>query len=100
MIRHVVAFKLSATTDAEQKKSNAAGMKSALEALGELVPDIINIKVHYDIYDIDTHFDVVLIADYPTRAALEAYEIHPAHIEAVAFITLLFSDFAIVDFEL
>jgi len=70
MIRHVVAFRLSARDDAERREQ-VAEIKLRLEALSDVVPGVINIEVHGDLGLVETHWPVVLVADYASSDALE-----------------------------
>jgi hypothetical protein len=49
---------------------------------------------------IDGHWHVALISEHDDNAALEAYQSHPAHLEAAAFVSSVISDRAVVDYSL
>lgn len=98
MIRHIVAFKLSAT-DPERKASDAAGLRDRLEPLAGEIPGVLSLTVRPDLGLVGTHFDVVLVSEHTDNAALEAYQAHPAHQAALSWVNTVTSDKAVVDYE-
>lgn len=99
MIRHIVMFTLSAT-DAEQRKSDIVEVRARLDALVGVVPGLHSVTFEPDLGLIDAgHWDVVLVSEHDDNAALEAYQAHPAHQEAGAFIRTVVKDRATVDYE-
>lgn len=98
MIRHIVEFKLSAT-DPVQRAQDADGIRSHLTALVGVIPGLQGMTVAPDLGLVDTHWDVVLVSDHDDNAALEAYQAHPAHKDASAWVSGVVTDRAIIDFE-
>jgi stress responsive alpha/beta barrel protein len=99
VIRHVVAFRLSAP-DARQRKVDLAGMRERLEPLGRSVAGVFDLRVHGDLGLVDSHWHAVLVSDHPDNAALEAYQAHPEHVAAVEWVNTVVADRAVVDFEI
>lgn len=50
------------------------------ESLGGSVPGLLGLDLGLDISEADYACDVVLVADFESRAALDAYVNHPAHL--------------------
>ena len=99
-IRHIVSWKLAATDDAERDAAFAT-MQSELEALAGFMPDDIErLQVGRNIAYPESNWDVVLIADYASLDALEAYQVHPEHQRVVGIIKPLVAERSNVDFEL
>ena len=98
MIRHIVLFRLAADDDT-QRREDAAEIASRLEALRTQIPGIESIRVDRDLGLVDGHWDVALVSEHEDNAALEAYQVHPAHTEAAAFIASVISDRAVVDYS-
>lgn len=98
MIRHIVEFKLAAD-DAEQRAAHARGIQDHLTALLNVVPTVRAITVAPDLGIVGGHWDVVLVSEHDSNADLEAYQAHPAHREAVAWVSTVVSDRATVDYE-
>ena|SRR5690349_19909914 len=99
MIRHIVAFRLSAA-DPAQRKLDVAGMRDRLEPLAGSVPGVLDLRVHSDLGLVDSHWHAVLVSDHPDHAALEAYQTHPHHVAAVEWVNTVVADRAPVDFEI
>jgi len=99
MIRHVVSWKLI-TPDAAGKDAGFETIRTALEALPALIPEIESLEVGRNIAYPESNWDVVLIADYASLDALEAYQVHPEHQRVVGIIKPLVAERSNVDFEL
>jgi hypothetical protein len=100
MIRHVVALRLSAEEDAERLEQ-AVEVASRLEALADVVPGVISIRVHRDLGLVATHWPLVLVGDFEDIEALEAYQVHPRHLEVLEWMNQgVVTGRAVVDFEL
>ncbi|HSN02406.1 MAG TPA: Dabb family protein [Acidimicrobiales bacterium] len=84
MIRHVVALELAAT-DSEVRRRHAEAIKSRLEALADVDQGIIDISVHFDLGLVESHWPLVLVADYVDYDSLESYQAHPRHVEVLAW---------------
>lgn len=97
-IRHVVSWKL-ASADAAERSSQASEIARRLNALEGVVPEILSISVGVNAAYPDANWDAVLIADFVSLEALEAYQVHPAHEEAAAYIRSVVDSRAAVDFE-
>jgi len=97
MIRHVVSWKLKATDDAG-RADGFATISSTLLALQDTIPEIKAISINQNVVDVGVNFDVVLIADYDSVEALQAYQVHPDHVAAAAIIRQLVEARANVDF--
>ena len=99
MIRHIVMFTLVATDEA-QRESDVAEMRARLRALVGTVPGLVTMSFERDLGLIaEGHWDAVLVSEHEDNAALEAYQAHPAHQEAGAFIRSVTGERATVDFS-
>ena len=99
MIRHIVLFRLAATDDA-QRRDDAHGIAERLEALETEIAGIQSIRVDRDLGLVDGHWDVALVSEHDDNSALEAYQVHPAHVEVATWIGTVISDRAVVDYSL
>jgi hypothetical protein len=97
MIRHVVAFRLRAGAP-EQRQRDIAGLKASLEPLGTAIPGVLSLEVGEDLGLIGTHWDAVLVADYVSNEALEAYQADPRHVEALTWVNTVVTERAVVDY--
>ena len=99
MIRHIVMFKLK-DVNGKTEYENAVEAKERFENVianvkvmkkGELV---INSK------DADqTNYTISLICDFDSIEDLNAYQVHPAHLEFGKFISTVKTDRACIDYE-
>jgi len=99
MIRHVVTWKLAAD-DAATRAEQAAEVARRLNALDGVVPQLRSITAGANVAYPDTNWDVTLVADVDSIAALEEYQVHPAHEEVVAYVRSVVASRVAVDFEL
>jgi len=98
MIRHSVHFTLAATDTAERAAA-LEGITTRLEALVGVIPGLHSLKISGDIGKLDGNADVILVSDHDDNAALEAYQAHPAHLEAGAYVRSVISGRSTVDYE-
>lgn len=98
-IRHVVTWRLT-SEDAAERASQAAEVARRLNALDGVVPQLQSISAGANVLHPDANWDVALVADLADTAALEQYQVHPAHEEVAAFIRTVVAGRVAVDFEL
>lgn len=98
-IRHVVTWKLAAE-DAAERAEQAAEVARRLNALHGVVPQLLSISAGANSAYPDTNWDVTLVADFASIAALEEYQVHPAHEEVVSYVRSVVASRAAVDFEI
>jgi hypothetical protein len=79
MIRHIVMWRVAGKT-ASERRETARRVKQEFESLQGLIPGLLEIDVGLDISEVDYACDVVLVADFESRAALEDYANHPEHL--------------------
>lgn len=80
MIRHIVMWKFRRDLD-ETPQQIALEMKSRLEALVGKIDGLLRAEVGVNIKQTDSSYDAVLTADFPSFEVMEAYKIHPLHVE-------------------
>lgn len=79
MIRHIVMWRVAGKTAGERRETSRH-VKQQFESLRGLIPGLLQIDVGLDISEVDYACDVVLVADFESRAALEDYANHPEHL--------------------
>lgn len=97
-IRHVVTWKLAAE-DAAERGAQAAEVARRLNALDGVVPQLLSISAGANAAYSDTNWDVTLVADFASVAAIDEYQVHPAHEEVAAYIRSVVASRVAVDFE-
>jgi hypothetical protein len=98
MIRHLVLFRLRLESP-EERAERVTAMRSRLEGLRDAVPGTRSIQVDPDVAGGPNHWDVALVSEFDDRVALDAYQAHPDHLAAIAFMADFVTDRAIVDLE-
>src|SRR5438105_2914150 len=79
MVKHVVMWTIRGDTPVE-RESNARVVKASLESLRDRVPGLTRLEVGVDSSHADHACDVVLVSEFESPAALEAYAQHPEHL--------------------
>ena len=82
MVTHMVMWNFKESLTEEVKKQAASEMKEKLEALKELVPGVLSVKVVIHPLASSTR-DIALIGEYEDEAALKTYAGHPEHVKVV-----------------
>jgi len=98
MIKHVVIWKLRGTS-IEEKREQAARVRVALEELRGKIPGMSSLEVGVRPATDEQLGDVVLISTHDDWAALKAYQVHPAHVEAARVIATVRIERRVLDFE-
>ena len=97
MIRHIVLFRLKRTLTPEERLDTMKTVKTRLEALVGVVPNLESLTVSFDCNKHD--YDLCLEAELPTLDAVAAYRDHPAHRKVQEYIHSVIEGRAAVDFE-
>lgn len=79
MIRHIVMWRVQGDT-AEQRVQAREQVKAAFESLRGRIPGLRRLEVGLDTSGIDYACDAVLLTDFESQAALDAYASHPEHL--------------------
>ena len=95
MIVHIVMFKFKE----EKRDENILLTKIDLEALVAKIPELKCLEVGIDFNQSERAFDLSLYSTFNTKEDLEAYAVHPAHLEVVKFIKEVTIESKVVDYE-
>ncbi|SFM27607.1 Dabb family protein [Rugamonas rubra] len=85
MIKHIVLWKLKEHAEGADRASNAAKMKTMLDACADLVPGILKLEAVVAQPGLEATYDVVLYSEFADKAALDAYQNHPSHLALKPF---------------
>jgi hypothetical protein len=86
VIKHIVLWRLKEQAEGHGKAENANLVKAQLESLRGRIPGLIAIEVGINFAAEDGAADIALYSEFESRAALDAYQVHPAHVAMKAFI--------------
>ena len=79
MIKHIVMWKVKGET-AEERAVAQRRIKQAFEGLSGRIPGLRHVEVGIDFSGADHASDAVLVAEFESLVALDAYTTHPEHI--------------------
>jgi hypothetical protein len=94
MVVHIVMFRFRD----EDKTANIEKVKTMLEALPEKIAVLKSMEVGVDFLHSERSMDLVLTSTFDDKDGLEAYRVHPAHQEVVAFIKEVTLESRVVDY--
>ena len=95
MLTHIVIWKYKAEVSEERRREHVA----RLRALEPVIPEIQSFAVGADVLRLPRSYDTGLVAVFRDRAALDAYTVHPEHVEVADFGRGISAHVASVDFE-
>lgn len=98
MIRHLVMWKLT-TDDPTEKAHIVAELHRRFSALLPIIDGTQRLDIRADVGATAGNWDVVLDSDYLDEAALDFYQVHPAHVAVVEYVRSVVSDRVCIDFE-
>jgi quinol monooxygenase YgiN len=99
VVKHIVVWRLKPEAHGRPAADNARAIKERLEALRGRIPGMLRLEVGIDFSREETSSDVVLVSEFESRAALDAYQVHPAHEAVKGFILEARSERRLVDYE-
>jgi quinol monooxygenase YgiN len=100
MIKHIVLWKLKAQAHGNDAATNARLIKEKLEGLRGRIPGLLAIEVGMDYSRTETSADVALYSEFTDRAALDAYQAHPAHAAIKPFIVEAVAERRLADYTI
>lgn len=99
MIKHIVMFKLK-EADGRSEYENALEAKKRFDNVIANVKELKKGEVVINSKDApESNYTISLLCDFDTIADLNAYQIHPAHLEFGKFISTVRIDRACIDYE-
>ncbi|HEX9021396.1 MAG TPA: Dabb family protein [Nitrospirota bacterium] len=99
MIKHVVMWKLKDFAEGADRARNAKRIKIELEALKNIIPQILHIEVGINSVESDASYDVVLYSVFKSEMDLETYLKHPDHRALADFIGRIREKRVVVDYK-
>ena len=86
LIRHIVMWKLKESAEGATREQNAQTMRALLENCRDVAAGTREFEVGIAAPGEESTYDVVLVSTFDDAAALNAYQVHPEHDKATAFI--------------
>jgi len=91
MLTHVVLFTFASLDHAHEAR------RRLLTLVGQ-IPEIQHLEAGVDVVRSERSFDLALITRFASLEAMEAYQVHPAHQEVVAYIKTVATKVVAVDY--
>jgi quinol monooxygenase YgiN len=95
MLTHVVLFKFKPETTTAQ----ATRLETQLRGLPAVIDGIHEFRVGRDVVRSERSYDLALVSAFDDLAALQRYQVHPAHLEVVTLVKTLCAGVVAVDFN-
>lgn len=86
MIKHIVGWNFADHAEGADKATNVALAVTALRALPDLVPGIVEFEVIQPQPGLECSFDLALYSVFTDADALQVYAQHPDHLKVVELI--------------
>ncbi|MDY0087490.1 MAG: Dabb family protein [Coriobacteriia bacterium] len=99
MVKHIVFWKLEEHAQGRSAADNAVLVKERLESLRGEIPGLLHLEVGIDISRTDASADIALYSEFEDMAALDVYQVHPAHQAVVGFVGEVRTSRLVVDYE-
>lgn len=99
MLKHIVMWRFIDEAEGQSVREHAEWMKSHLEALVGVVPEIKQLEVGVNQAESPAAFDAVLTLLVEDAEALSRYKAHPAHQAISTHCKAVRSDRVVVDYE-
>lgn len=98
MIKHIVMWKLKPEAEGRTAAENAQWMKTHLEALMGVVPQLLSCEVGINVAA--GNYDACLVSTFASLEDLAAYKIHPAHQAISSYCKLIREERVACDYEI
>ena len=98
MVNHIVLWNFKPELTAEERKEAGIIIRKNLEEVKAQAEGVIELTVCINEMDSSTK-DIALISSFESVEALNAYQVHPAHVAAAGFIRSVTCDRACFDYE-
>lgn len=79
MIRHIVLWKLTEKAKGENLPEKISRLRQMFAAMLGNLPGLFTIEIGENFGD--GEYDLILFGEYESREAVEAYRVHPLHLE-------------------
>lgn len=79
MIKHIVMWSLKGATESE-KAGNIAKLCDAFDSIRGKIPGMTHMQIGVDSSRVEYACDVVLVSEFESQNALDAYAQHPEHL--------------------
>lgn len=97
MIKHIVMLKLK-DFEEEEKQEHLAKLRHDIEGLFGKVPQLLFMEVGLNVSRKSSAYDLVLTSHFASEEDLDAYRVHPDHMEVLDYLYGVTEKTAVVDY--
>lgn len=97
MIKHIVMWNLKDDVDVEATRNE---LRSKLEGLLNQVETLKSVQVGFNHNPTDAARDIALYTEFDDQQGLDAYVVHPAHVEVATYVKSVTQDRVVADYEI
>jgi len=94
MITHIVLFKLLNCTP-----ERAAEARGVLAGMAGKIPGLRHLEVGVDLVHSERSYDLALLARFDSLEDLQAYQVHPVHVDVLNYLQGVRQSAMVVDYE-
>ena len=94
MLMHIVLFKLK-----DRRPEKVVKAREKLLRLAGRVPQLRSLEVGVDLIHAERSYDLALLATFDSLSDMQAYQVHPNHIEVGEYMRGVYETIVSVDYE-
>ena len=94
MLTHVVLFKLK-----DRSAENIAATHDRIALIAGQIPQLRSIQVGSNVVESERAYDIALVETFDSVEAMNAYQVHPVHLDLLKDVVPRFETSASVDYE-
>ena len=98
MLKHIVMFKLKENALGADRAENLQRVKLGLEALKDKIGEIKFFEVGVNMINSGAAYDMALLSEFESQAALLAYQNHPEHLLVAKLVQEVCESRIVVDY--
>lgn len=98
MVKHIVLWNFKETLTAEERKIAGEQLKMKLESLKTQIDGVATLQVIINEMS-GSNKDIALISEFTSADALNAYQVHPLHVEAGQYVKTVTQERVCFDYE-
>ena len=100
MVKHIVFWRLDKNLDAAARQEAMQAIKAGFEQMRGNIPGLIRIEIGFNYAAGDDASDIALYSEFESRAALDGYQDHPAHLAMLPVVRKVRVERRVVDYEI
>jgi hypothetical protein len=99
MVKHIVFFRLTNFSYAEEKNLQLKKMDEIFSPLGKILPFIVEFRTGFNFTDVTHAWDFAIDSVFRNKEDLQKYMVSAEHVEAVRKASAIEKTKAVIDYE-